>query len=461
MERRALLLLFALSACHSPHNGPTPPAPGIVDGLVARLSDEDPSVRDDAEYRLVELGEGVLSLLEAGRRDAEPEAVGRIERVIDRLRWWEYTFWMGKRAIDLRIGRLLWSVPTNEPLRSIESVRLDRTVVLQAQQGTLECRSLRDGAVLWTQGPFSPEDRAHLDPDTRPSLFLVGGMIVRIAPALMRAYDPTTGRVLWTTRFEEHGYPLWNLKEAREGFMLDDHTCYDKSDGRMRWTTRGRFASRVSEATILPDGDVVVAFETSVARLSGARGEAMWRFQRPPGWHGKKALSVGAWFVTGSSDVAECRDSSTGQVLWSAKGSGPATAAVGPDGSPVLVATASFLGGGELVALDPATWGVTWRRPLKRDGVHLRIEQGRLFLTEFETRTCVTTLQCLDLRTGDNLWVAEASGILADHSIYGQSAWTEVRGDWVILASAQSAGDFVEVFRKDDGSTLSKWSSQP
>lgn len=84
MSTRAWVPWLFLAACGSPRPA-VPGSPDPAEGLIERLGDESPAVREDAERELLRLGTVALPALRRARKSSDPEIADRALRTLLRL----------------------------------------------------------------------------------------------------------------------------------------------------------------------------------------------------------------------------------------------------------------------------------------------------------------------------------------------------------------------------------------
>ncbi|WP_433371416.1 PQQ-binding-like beta-propeller repeat protein [Actinoplanes sp. CA-142083] len=190
----------------------------------------------------------------------------------------------------------------------------------------------------------------------------------------LTAYEPATGRQLWTTGLAKFSY---DLRIDRGTIALDSNQdglastiAYGVSDGRFRWLRRG------------DRGDGLVSAGGRVL-LRGAAG-------------GAKGVSI-----------------TDGRTLWQTNRN---WYAIGSDPA----GTRFYVGGPGLSAVDAATGRVLWTSPLQAaevtsDGRHVYFARAR-------------SVECLDAATGRKLWSAHLPGVVG----------RPVRAGGLLYATSQS-----------------------
>lgn len=466
----AAILLFALPPCEVQESR--------VRKLIHQLTDDDVEQREAAARQLIELGEPIIPQLIEARDSVELEAKARIDGILHNLRWYEHTAWTGVCAVNIESGIVLWEAPPaqKKTLRTYLSMEYQhlspdgKVLFLGDPEGRLECRSLKDGKILWETAPLDKEDR--LGRWKRPyacTFTLFEEIPVRFSAKRMIAHDPATGKELWS---EPAGSidkgPYYQSFHEMPGsrFLVVSKKgkgarCHDLKTGKMLW----ELDDAIVAAAALPEGDVILHHQDWIGRHLGTNGSPQWRIAKDPSCGNVRCRSYGSFILTKGfmgkgHGLVGCLDSRTGKIVYSMGGECFSASCLSGDGKVLFVATV-----GSLAAVNTTTWETKWTHALTTEddspsimiGVDLLVNKDRLHIAQYELISCRIGLRCLDASTGKLAWEADAKGIQVDHSKYSHRAHLLKKGAHIVIVGHASAGEYMEAFRMQNGACASRW----
>lgn len=413
-----------------------------IDELLRRLSDEDIAVREDAHAQLVKKGEAIVPDLRKARKEADGEVATLLDAILDEILWWERTVWINGHAINVKTGTEIWGIQGSD----LESVVVDRDVIVRLPDGRIERRALKDGALRWKASVHGRYGQ----------LIRCGDLLIHAADTDLCALDAATGKETWAVSCNGHPQTQTRRLHGGDGLFLlgkNESALYEGRTGKKRWSVKGEGQA----AGMLATGDVVLVTRTMVSRLAAADGKPVWSVS-PGGDLGWRVWVAGERVVAGSGRwddeaTSHVYDVADGRELWKTSGY-PVAALATADG---LFVAACERDGGRVFKIDAKTGSELWKHPLREDGIDLRLDGGRLLLCEYAPISCGVGLRCLDVSTGEVVWKAKPEGVQVAHSEYLHSARIEVLPGTVVVIGEASGGDYVEAFGVEDGKPLSKW----
>lgn len=433
--------------------------------LLRRLDSDDVNQRAEAQEALVSRGEAIVEGLEKARAGVTPEVAARILDVLERIRWYEHVAWAHEHSIDIRSGRLLWSVSKPDASLEVQCAVVERDVMVCFPDGRLERRSLRNGDLVWMAEAGPDESRRYWDKSWAADLWIGGDIVLRITKSDLHGNDTRTGKELWTTPQDLNGpkSPRRDAIFGEKSFLIsmnDKTHVYELAGGKRIWT----LDEYASDGVFLPGGDVVLVTRKGIRRFQGADGKLVWKIERSSQYQDRKLILAGPWLLAGSDgDLEQCTtmfDSGTGKEIWKTTQGYPIGATSSKNAKHVFVAVhGRGKGNGALLDVDVTEKKAIWNEKLEQEGVTLRLEGERLLVCEFTPHACDVGLACLRANDGSQLWKAQVSGIRVPHSRYYQYADLEVRQGHIVVNGQAAAGDFLETFSLKDGTAVSKWRS--
>jgi outer membrane protein assembly factor BamB len=414
-----------------PHAHPRIPSEidlnAVIQQLVESLRSDNVLERERAERELVALGDSVIPYIERARSDFDPEVKGRLEHILEELRWWDWTYWSDTIAVDLRTGRSIWRAENGR------SYFTQRDVFLHVLDGTLERRSLKDGRLIWRVTTERPQVQ----------FVWTGGKLIENGVTI-RAIEAQSGEELW--RIVPKG-SAW-VESCSSRLLVttpDTSSLHDLSTGAPLWAI-GKGCNN-NGARFLPGGDVIIESHGNLGRYSGADGTEKWRVTIGGGSYpvivAGECVLVGKYLLDASSGrTIQAFEQPGWEMLQSS------------DGKQVFVQRF-----GKVCALDPASGRTIWTRefsdhgPDKRFWVSCALEGDHLFV-------CDIQLYCLRTLTGEILWSSPLTELVPRGSPHNVISDLDLRPNLIVVRNHTYHRACVEAFSKLTGILLSRWVSE-
>lgn len=334
-----------------------------IEALVARLGDDDDSVRVRAEEEIAALGERARPLLESALAGTSAEARRRADallRRLDRERTVESFPWNGLRGGPSRSGvsggalprtapSLAWraDAPDEEPLQGALVAAGDRVLTL-AREGTVRCFSADDGGRRWLASVGAritasaalargrlvlPTDRgvvALAAEDGRETWRVEGDYGSAAAPAVVgdvvwialtnlavRGVDLRTGETRVERRIAPRGAILADLDLLVVGAEDGTLRSLDPATGRDRWSVELGRPPAMGPTLAAPGVVAVLARDRVLRALRAEDGKELWRVILPSLSPSESlAAAAGRLFVTDARGAVRAFDAATGRSLW-------------------------------------------------------------------------------------------------------------------------------------------------
>lgn len=227
------------------------------------------------------------------------------------------------QALDLRDGKEIWEVETEQPIASGPGLGYDSVLVGTSEAEVIALRR-SDGETLWTSR-VSSEVLA-------PPRAAQGVVVVHSSDGGVFAFDETDGKTLWS--YEQRASPL-NLRGcgapvidndvALVGFSKGRLAAFRLSDGKILWERQVALPRGISEMERLVDIDseaaiddnviYVTAYHGGVIAASLLDGEVIWRNDKIVA-NSQPAINWGNVFVTDVAGDVWGLDPNTGRAFW-------------------------------------------------------------------------------------------------------------------------------------------------
>ena len=210
----------------------------------------------------------------------------------------------GRRGVAPNQGRqinwekeptLIWRKPAGPGHSSL--IIVDGRLYTLEQEGefeTLNCRSLKDGSIIWkhkTKDRLS-DSMGGTGPRSTP-VYAKGKIFSISSHGKLACLDAVTGKLVWEISFLEpdYEYPHWgiassplivnNLVVVSPGGQLGAVKAYDLATGGLRWISElkgtGVYLSPMA-LTLLGETHLVAAVEGKIAGLNPETGHARWEY---------------------------------------------------------------------------------------------------------------------------------------------------------------------------------------
>jgi outer membrane protein assembly factor BamB len=214
----------------------------------------------------------------------------------------------GLGALDLATGKRRWSSLSNQWITTAGI--MGRTLYAISQTGKTSA------LVAIDIDSWRPRTLARLAPDTRHLAVDPGHLYVLDGSGTLRAYDPSSGAVIWSRPLQSgksRGVTLAQLESTSDGLYvgLDDAGEFgvDPKDGRILWSRPSQYAGLYPP--ILIGGDVITQND-ALRRTTVRTGKVVWKAEAGYG----DAVLVANVLISSSQKGLLGRDVTDGRVLW-------------------------------------------------------------------------------------------------------------------------------------------------
>ncbi len=258
-------------------------------------------------------------------------------------------------ALDLKTGKELWKIETEEEIKSSALVRGD-TVYFGDEWGRLRALNVENGTETWR---FEAESSITAPPNLVPGKD--GCLAVGSYDNSLYCLDPKTGKSRW--RVETEGY-VHGSPAITNGGQIVSSGC----DGMLR-TIDGKTGQEIAKLAIgsyvaaspAIDGDelFVGTFDNEVVKVDLAKGEVVWRYKHPKRefpFYSSPAVTDKLVVLGGRDKMIHALDRQTGKSLWTH------SRRARVDASPIVVGDRVYIAdqAGVVMALSLADGKVVW-----------------------------------------------------------------------------------------------------
>ncbi len=342
--------------------------------LVEQLGADSYQARQEAQKKLIEVGEPAVAALEKALNSSDAEVRVRAEKALEEIRKGAFG-----RASEAMAKNLLWKLALSGPLTSPPIVT-GSTVIFATQAGKLQVVSADKGEGLW-------EFETHAQ-----AVPVLSGtrLYVQDAKGLLRALDVRTGKPIAGFRgVGPAGPPVVGYGLVYVTGDAGDLLALDADSGRKRWVVELSEKAPRDVPPAVGAGLVFVAGEDGAVRaLDAANGKRKWAVAAGKGEVVSLAFHDGLVIVRSEAGV-RAFEAASGEARW--QRTDPIDNAAGAGQVRVRARQIIDVNGRRLVLSDGSQDGRRW----------LRVFQDTIYLSGAQQVTAV------DAKTGTKKWTVK------------------------------------------------------